>query len=57
MNIPGDYWEFAYHLPKPGERLSDQRAGDTVRASALVAAEADSQANVWVRSGPRQFRL
>ncbi len=28
----------AYHLPKPGERLSDQRAGDTVRASALVTA-------------------
>lgn len=38
MNIPGDYLGFAYHLPKPGERLSDQRAGDTVRASALVAA-------------------
>ena len=38
MNIPESYLEIAYHLPKPGERLSDQRAGDTVRASALVAA-------------------
>jgi glycosyltransferase involved in cell wall biosynthesis len=38
MSIPGDYLGFAYHLPKPGERLNDQRAGDTVRASALVAA-------------------
>jgi glycosyltransferase involved in cell wall biosynthesis len=38
MSIPGDYLGLAYNLPKPGERLSDQRAGDTVRASALVAA-------------------
>ncbi len=38
MSTPDDHLEFAYHLPKPGERLSDQRAGDTVRASALVAA-------------------
>lgn len=38
MNITGDYLRLAYHLPKPGERLSDQLAGDTVRAAALVAA-------------------
>ena len=38
MIIPDDYLGFAYHLPKPGERLSEQRAGDTVRASALLAA-------------------
>ena len=37
MSIPGDHLGIAYHLPKPGERLSDQRAGDTVRASALLA--------------------
>ena len=38
MSIPVDHLQFAYHLPKPGERLSDQRAGDTVRACALMDA-------------------
>lgn len=59
MSIPDDHLGIAYHLPKPGERLSDQRAGDTVRASALLAGldRIGAPAEIYEAVGGRSVQL